>query len=77
MRLQLISDNKGNTAGVFIPIQDWNELKNQIKELQDIELCEPTKEELLAEIRQAIKELQLIEQGKLKSRPVKALLDEL
>ena len=34
MNLQFISDNKGNYTGVFIPIQDWEELKKKYKELQ-------------------------------------------
>ena len=34
MNLQYISDNKGQTAGVFIPIQDWNLLKKRYKELE-------------------------------------------
>ncbi len=38
---------------------------------------EPTQEQLKAEMRQAVQELNLIIQGKLKSRPVKELLDEL
>ena len=35
------------------------------------------KQKILLELKQAIKELTLIEQGKLKSRPLKKLLDEL
>lgn len=27
--IQLISDNKGNPAGVFVPISEWNELKER------------------------------------------------
>lgn len=38
---------------------------------------EPTKEEILDGIRQAVKEVNLIKQGKLKGRPVQELLDEL
>jgi len=38
---------------------------------------DPTPEQLKAEMRQAVKELNLIKQGKLKSRPVKELLNEL
>lgn len=34
MNLQYISDNKGQTTGVFIPIQDWNRLKKKYKELE-------------------------------------------
>lgn len=34
MNLQYISDNKGKTTGVFIPIKDWEYLKNKFKELE-------------------------------------------
>lgn len=33
MNLQYISDNKGKTTGVFIPIHDWEYLKNKYKEI--------------------------------------------
>ncbi len=35
MSLQYISDNKGLTTGVFIPIEEWNELKNRFKGLEN------------------------------------------
>ena len=44
MTLQFIHDNKGNTTGVFIPIEDWLTLKTKYSDLQkeeaksDIEL---------------------------------------
>ena len=38
---------------------------------------EPSKNQILLELKQAIKELALIEKGKLKSRPLKDLLNEL
>lgn len=31
MNLQFISDSKGKTTGVFIPIAEWNELKEKYK----------------------------------------------
>ncbi|OQX75925.1 MAG: hypothetical protein B6D61_09560 [Bacteroidetes bacterium 4484_249] len=34
MNLQYISDNKGKTTGVFIPIQDWEKLKNKYSDLK-------------------------------------------
>jgi hypothetical protein len=34
MNLQYISDSKGQTAGVFIPIKEWNELKNKYKGIE-------------------------------------------
>lgn len=38
MNLQYISDNKGKTAGVFIPIHDWEYLKNKFKEIEQEEI---------------------------------------
>jgi len=34
MTLQFIHDNKGNTTGVFIPIEEWQSLKNKYTDLQ-------------------------------------------
>lgn len=33
MTVQYISDGSGKTAGVFIPIEQWNELKQKLREL--------------------------------------------
>lgn len=33
--LQYISDNEGQTTGVFIPIKEWNDLKNKFKGLEE------------------------------------------
>lgn len=38
---------------------------------------EPTKEQLMEEIREAVREVNLAKQGKMKSRPIQELLDEL
>lgn len=42
MSVQYISDNKGQTTGVFIPIQDWKVLKNKFKGLDTEELEIPS-----------------------------------
>jgi hypothetical protein len=34
MTLQFIHDNNGNTTGVYIPIEDWQTLKDKYKELE-------------------------------------------
>jgi hypothetical protein len=77
MKLQVIQNGKGKPTGVYIPINEWKALKKQYKELEELEYEEPTKEQLLQELKEAVVELSLIEQGKLKSRPARALLDEL
>ena len=77
MKLQILRDNKGKRTGVFINAKDWDKLKKNYRHLKKLEEAEPDKKNLLKEIKQSVKELKLIEQGKLKSRPAKALLDEL
>lgn len=34
INLQYISDTKGKTTGVFIPINDWKYLKNKYREIE-------------------------------------------
>ncbi len=34
MTLQFIHDNRGNTTGVFIPIEEWQWLKTKYSDLQ-------------------------------------------
>jgi len=41
MKLQYVSDNKGEIIGVFIPIQDWKYLKNKYKEIEQEERAAP------------------------------------
>jgi hypothetical protein len=66
-----------------IPEQHVPFFKDLVKHLsfpvvvEDDDLEEPTPEQLKAELRQAIKELNLIKKGKLKSRPIEDLLNEL
>ena len=37
MTLQYIHDNKGNTTGVFIPIEEWQNLKSKYTDLQTVD----------------------------------------
>jgi heme oxygenase len=77
MNLQVVNNSKGKAVGIFIPISDWNKLKKRYKGLEEFDLEEPSKIQILEELNEAFNELKLIEQGKLKARPVEALLDEL
>jgi hypothetical protein len=35
MSLQYITDDKGQTTGVFIPIQEWNNLKSKYEGIEE------------------------------------------
>jgi hypothetical protein len=41
MNLQYISDSKGQTTGVFIPINEWIDLKNKYKDIELEEISIP------------------------------------
>ncbi len=41
MNLQYISDSKGQTTGVFIPINEWNNLKSKYKGIEQEEIDIP------------------------------------
>lgn len=42
MNLQFIHDTKGNTTGVFIPIEEWQGLKSKYSDLQNEEILSET-----------------------------------
>ncbi|WP_236973819.1 hypothetical protein [Membranihabitans maritimus] len=77
MKVQVIFNNEGKKAGVYIPIDEWEILKKEYKNLEDLEYEEVSKEQLLGELRQAVGEIEQIEKGSLEARPVKELLDEI
>ncbi|MEZ0483861.1 hypothetical protein [Fibrella aquatica] len=77
MSLQVIHDSKGNPTGVFIPLQDWKQLKKRYADLAKLEVEEPTQGQLIAELKEAIQELSAIEKGTKQARPLANLLDEL
>ena len=77
MSLQFIQNEKGKPTGVFIPINEWKEMKAQYENLVAWEEPNLTKEQILDNIRQAVEEMKLIKAGKLKGKPLQELLDEL
>ena len=76
MSLQYISDNKGKTSGVYIPIQEWNRLKRKYTILNVLE-CKDEDMKILDDLRDAVNDINLINQGKLKAKSFNEFLDEL
>ncbi|MEP7167756.1 MAG: hypothetical protein ABI855_00135 [Bacteroidota bacterium] len=65
---------------LHIPEKKYSFFMELVKSLGFVKKVEEesaAKEQLLNELKEAITELKLIEQGKLKARPAKDLLDEL
>ncbi|MFA6404316.1 MAG: hypothetical protein WCX31_22215 [Salinivirgaceae bacterium] len=77
MSLQIIQGENGKPTGVFIPMNDWEIMKEEYQNLQAWEEPEPTNEEILAGIKDAIEEVKLIKAGKIKAKSLKELLNEL
>ncbi|XDD51266.1 hypothetical protein AB3N59_05750 [Leptospira sp. WS92.C1] len=79
---QFITDDKGRKLSVVLSIKEF---KTLLKELEGTsrsiklkgEENEPSKEEILAGIAQGLKEVKLIRAGKLKTKSIQQLLDEL
>jgi hypothetical protein len=76
MSLQYISDNKGKTSGVYIPIQEWNRLKRKYTILKVLEGKDEDLK-ILDDLRDAVNDINLINQGKLKAKSFNEFLDEL
>lgn len=77
MSLQFIQNEEGKPTGVFIPINEWKQMKAQYKNLEAWEEPNRTKEEILEAIRQGTEEVKLAIAGKIKGKPARQLLDEL
>lgn len=76
MSIQYIADSTGKTTGVFIPIEDWEKLVPYLKDVK-IESTTPTKMEIIAGVKAALKEVKLHQEGKIQLKPARELLDEL
>jgi hypothetical protein len=78
MNLQYIADKNGTAISVVIPIRDWEKIREKIQIIgEDFDIEEPSKEDIKRNIRQGLKELKLIKEGKLQTRPAREFIDEL
>lgn len=51
MNLQYILDSNGQTTGVFIPINEWNDLKSKYKDIEREDITIPEKQKDLVRER--------------------------
>ncbi len=73
MNLQYITDGRGHKNAVQLPMQDWEQIQKDLEELERLR----NKKLFLSELAEAVEEMNLVKQGKLKSRDAKELLNEL
>ena len=77
MKIQVIEDGKGKPTGVFIPMSDWAKIQKKIISSRPAKKRPSPKDKLIGELKEAVKELVLIEKGIKKARPVEDLFNEL
>lgn len=58
-------------------MQDWKKLKKRYADLAELEVEDPSNEQLLTELKEAIQELKAVQKGNKQARPLANLLDEL
>jgi len=73
MNLQYITNSKGQKSGVQLPIKDWEKIQKDLKELDRLR----NKKLFLSELAEAVAEVKLVKEGKIKARDARELIDEL
>lgn len=73
MSFQYTYDAKGKPVGVFVPINEWDKITDELKRNKS----GTDKTKILKSVEKGMKQVNKIEKGKLKSIPLKQLLDAL
>lgn len=73
MKVQYVTNDKGEKISVLIPFDEWNKLDQEREELH--RRLQET--ELTQRFRDALTHVRLFQEGKLTTYPIQDLLDEL
>ncbi|NJC28185.1 hypothetical protein [Neolewinella antarctica] len=68
--VQYVTDDQGTRTSVLVPIEDWNRLVRYIEDLDAVERIEQS-------VRLSMKEVRLMEAGKIQPGSTKEFLDAL
>ena len=77
MSFQYTYDAHGKPVGVFIPINEWEILKEELQKTKKPSKGVNKKTSVLAGIKKGLQQVNQIEKGKLKAISIKQLLNEL
>lgn len=69
-QVQYVNDSQGNLQSVLLPAKEWKRILNIIKSFEQ-------QKKVKNDMKNALKEVELMEKGVLKKRSFKELLDEL
>ena len=73
MSFQYTYDAKGKPIGVFVPINEWEKITTELKKKKK----SGNKTRILKSVEKGMLQVKQIEKGKIKSIPLKQLLDAL
>lgn len=73
MNLQYITDQKGNTNAVMMPLSDWKKIEKDLEELERLK----DKKAFFNGLKEAFMEVKLIKEGKKKPNSFEDLMNEL
>lgn len=76
MQLQYITDSSGNKSGVLLSMADWEKIKRELEEKRQLEKYKADNS-LLLSLQQSIHESRMHEEGEIKLKQAKDLLNEL
>ena len=77
MSFQYTYDANGKPIGVFVPINEWEKLTDELRKAKPVGGKSSSKTDILKSIEKGLKQVQQIEKGKKKSISLKQLLDAL
>ncbi|CAN1574375.1 Conserved hypothetical protein CHP02574, addiction module [Flavobacteriaceae bacterium] len=72
MNLQVLHDSDGNNSGVYIPAQEWNLIKKQYPDIEEVTAELPAWQKEILSSR-----IEAIAQNPEKVKPIKGLFDTL
>ncbi len=73
MKVQYLTDEEGKKNAVLLPIEEWQEIKRSLRELERLR----NKKILLTEVAEAVEEMKEVLRGEKKARNAEDLLNEL
>ncbi len=72
MKLQVLQDNLGKPAGVFVPMEDWTLIKTNYPDIENLDTDIPQWEKDIIDSR-----LEAIAQNPERLKPINGLIEEL
>jgi DNA-binding TFAR19-related protein (PDSD5 family) len=73
MNLKYITNTKGQTSAVQLPLKDWERIQKDLDELERLR----NKKLFMTELAEAVEEMKLIKEGKIHARNAEEFLNDL